>query len=87
MQVNCAECGNKAIITSRQVLDPKLANLYCVCKNAECGHSFVMNLAFSHTLSPSSFQAKRMMIEMLRGMGRAEQLELLAQAQHNAGAI
>ncbi|ABC27309.1 conserved hypothetical protein [Hahella chejuensis KCTC 2396] len=87
MQVNCTECGNKAIITSRQALDPKLANLYCVCKNAECGHSFVMNLAFSHTLSPSSFQAKKMMVEMLRGMDRAEQLELLAQARNDMSVI
>ncbi len=84
MQVKCTECNSKAIISSRNELDPKVADLYCICRNPHCGHSFVMKLTYSHTLSPSSFQARRMATDIFRGLPKSEQLELLQQLQASA---
>lgn len=81
MQVKCTECQHKAIISSRNELDPKVADLYCICRNPECGHSFVMKLTYSHTLSPSGFQARQLAVELLRGLPPAEQMDLLQQAR------
>lgn len=81
VQVNCSECNSKAVIHSRHDKDPKVADLYCSCKNPLCGHTFVMNLSFSHSLSPSANQSKTLMLDMLRNMSQQEQLDLINQAQ------
>lgn len=54
MRIRCPRCNGKAIIRSSKELSPTLKQLYCLCGDPECGHSFVMDLAFSHTLSPSA---------------------------------
>lgn len=78
MQIDCIECGNKATIYSRRKLDVKVSQLYCSCKDPECGHTFVMDLSFSRTLSPSGQQTQQMMINMLRALPDAERRQLLA---------
>lgn len=79
MQVDCPECYGTAIIHSRKQLDIKMSKLYCSCKNPLCGHTFVMDLSFSHTLSPSGKQADNLILNMLKAMP-IEQRELLIQA-------
>lgn len=81
MRIKCTECHRKAVISSRNELDPKVADLYCLCTNPECGASFVMKLSYSHTLSPPRRQVHSMAVELLRGLPPAEQLELLQQAR------
>nr|WP_241169277.1 ogr/Delta-like zinc finger family protein [Serratia marcescens] len=54
MKVYCPECGANSIISKTNRKDPKLSDLYCQCTDVECGHTFVMNLTFSHTISPSA---------------------------------
>jgi len=81
MLVNCIECGQKAIITKRKTQSEAVADLYCSCKDSECGHTFVMTLAFSHTLSPSAKDTDKMLIELLRGRSQQEQLQLLDKAR------
>jgi hypothetical protein len=46
--------------------------LYCSCNNPQCGHGFVMNLAFSHTLSPSAVDMPPEALERIRGATRGE---------------
>jgi hypothetical protein len=58
MRVICDKCHGKARITTRREITPRFTKLYCVCNNAECGHSFVMHLEFAHTLSPSGLNIK-----------------------------
>lgn len=78
MQINCIKCGAKSVITSRNEVDPKLSQLYCACKNVEhCGHTFVMDLAFRHTISPSALDRRALLIDMLQAMPTAERQELL----------
>lgn len=54
MRVYCKVCGQRGRITKSNQLSPAVADLYCQCTDAECGHSWVATLSFSHTLSPSS---------------------------------
>ena len=81
MRVKCTECQKKALIQSRNELDTKVADLYCVCSDPLCGHTFVMKLAYSHTLSPSRHQAQQMAVDYLRSLPLAEQQRLLDQAR------
>lgn len=78
MQINCTECGEKSIIHSSKRLDAKMSQLYCSCKNPLCGHTFVMDLSFSHTLSPSSKQHKDVVVSFLRALPDAERQLMLA---------
>lgn len=81
MRIKCTECNSKAIISSRNELDPKVADLYCLCRNPECGATFVMKLSYSHSLSPSRNQARSMAVNLLRGLPPAEQMDLLQLAR------
>ncbi|QXN26711.1 ogr/Delta-like zinc finger family protein [Shewanella putrefaciens] len=54
MRILCTTCHSKAVIGKTDRLSPAHANLYCSCSDPECGHTFVVNVSFSHTLSPSA---------------------------------
>lgn len=60
MKVICTECGADAKIKKTARKHAHFADLYCSCSEPECGHTFVMNLTFSHTLSPSAMTHGRM---------------------------
>jgi hypothetical protein len=53
--------------------------LYCQCSSAKCGHTWVANLTFSHTLSPSAQVVDRLLFDRLRTLSRVEQRELFDQ--------
>lgn len=76
MRVYCKECGSKGRIASREELSKEFAKLYCQCGSAPCGHTWVTNLTFSHTLSPSAQAVDRLLFDRLRDMPQAEQREL-----------
>lgn len=78
MRVNCTECGGKATIQSSKCLDVKLTKLYCSCSDPICGHTFVMDLSFSHTLSMSGQQSKAMIANFIRALPETERQQLLA---------
>lgn len=78
MQVDCTECGGKSFIETRKRLDKKMSQLYCCCKNPHCGHTFVMDLCFSHTLSPSAQQHKDVVVSFLRALPDTERQMMLA---------
>ncbi|CAD5379001.1 Transcriptional regulator [Pseudomonas sp. OF001] len=79
MRVYCKECGGKGRIASREELSMEFARLYCQCLSAECGHTWVTNLTFSHTLSPSAQAVDRLLFDRLRELPRARQRELFDQ--------
>ncbi|MFG0454937.1 ogr/Delta-like zinc finger family protein [Shewanella mangrovisoli] len=54
MRILCPTCHSKAVIGKTDRLSVAVANLYCSCTDPECGHTFVANVSFSHTLSPSA---------------------------------
>ena len=79
MRVYCKECGSKGRIASREEMSMEFAKLYCQCLSAECGHTWVTNLTFSHTLSPSAQAVDRLLFDRLREMSRHQQRELFDQ--------
>lgn len=65
---------------------PKLSDVYCYCSNVECGHTFVMNVSFSHTISPSALSGQGRIKELMDALPPEERqnaLELLLAAKEN----
>ncbi|WP_136165385.1 ogr/Delta-like zinc finger family protein [Brenneria corticis] len=54
MKVLCPECNGKAVIRKTVRKHRHISDLYCACADVECGHTFVLNVTFSHTISPSA---------------------------------
>jgi len=79
MRVLCPECGAKSFIQKSNRISLGYSDLYCSCRDAECGHSFVMNLSFSHTLSPSSKSASELAFELLKSLAPNQRQEIKAQ--------
>jgi hypothetical protein len=80
MRVLCTSCGKKAIIGKTDRLSLAHANLYCSCTDPECGHTFVANVSFSHTLSPSARNSSAIITALAKALSpeqrRALQQEL-----------
>lgn len=80
MKVICPECGQNSIIRKTARKHRQLSDLYCACTDVECGHTFVMNLTFSHTLSPSAKNQGsllRGLVDSLKGDDRQLLMNLL----------
>ena len=56
MRVKCSKCKAKAAVTSRKEITDRVTDLYCMCTNPDCGHSFVATLSFSHSLGAAGPQ-------------------------------
>lgn len=81
-KIKCPECGSPAIIRKSDWKDKKLADLYCACAEVECGHTFVFNASFSHTLSPSGLTGNKLvkfLIDQLKPEEKQIALNLLNQ--------
>ncbi|PMM07010.1 transcriptional regulator [Vibrio kanaloae] len=79
MRVVCPECGEKARIQKSNRISTGYSDLYCSCSDPECGHSFVMNLTFSHTLSPSAKTTSQLAFEMVKALAPDQRQELKQQ--------
>jgi len=79
MRVFCPECNNKSRIQKTNRISTSYADLYCSCSDPECGHSFVMNLSFSHTLSPSAKTTSQLAIDLVRALAPEQRQELQLQ--------
>ena len=78
MRVLCRICSKKAIIGKTDRLSVDHANLYCSCSDPECGHTFVVNVSYSHTLTPSARTSTELVTQLMRAMS-PEKLELIQQ--------
>jgi len=80
LKIECPECGSNAVIRKTNRKHKELADIYCACADVECGHTFVMNLTFSHTLSPSAKKGDILLQQVIHSMSpqqRQMALELL----------
>lgn len=68
LKIECPDCGSKAVIKKTNRKHRKIADIYCACADVECGHTFVMNLTFSHTLSPSAKTGDMLMQTLINGL-------------------
>lgn len=66
MRVKCTRCNYKAIIQSTSQESDSVKKLYCTCSNPDCGHTFVMDLSFSHTISPSAIDFPEPLLEKIK---------------------
>lgn len=76
MRVLCTVCSKKAVIGKTDRISLQHTNLYCSCTDPECGHSFVVNLSFSHTLSPSAKTASEVVTALARSLSPEARKEL-----------
>lgn len=76
MRVLCPTCGKKAIIGKTNRLSVGHADLYCSCTDPDCGHTFVTNLSFSHTLSPSALTSSALVTELVKSMSPDKRQQL-----------
>ena len=77
MRVLCKHCGSKAIIGSTDRISVDFTRLYCQCSDVKnCGHTFVMDLGFSHTLNPPTGVVDQLLVERIRKMPVEQQREL-----------
>ncbi|WP_083265496.1 ogr/Delta-like zinc finger family protein [Pseudomonas sp. 1D4] len=85
MRIYCTQCRGKARIASRDEVSPAFTRLYCQCLDAsDCGHRFVMQLTFSHSLVPISGVVDRMLFDRLREMPSQQRRELLEQLESSS---
>nr|WP_075518858.1 ogr/Delta-like zinc finger family protein [Moritella viscosa] len=82
MRVLCPECGDKSRIQKTNRISNSYTDLYCSCSDPLCGHSFVMNLSFSHTLSPSAKSTSQMAMELMRTLAPEQRQELQLQMSY-----
>jgi hypothetical protein len=76
MRVLCTSCGKKAVIGKTDRLSLAHANLYCSCTDPECGHTFVANVSFSHTLSPSAKSSSQLVKQLVTAMSPESRQQL-----------
>ena len=79
MRITCTKCKERAMIRTSEEMSETLRRLYCVCRNPQCGHTFVMDLSFSHTLSPSALDLPESILARLRERGGAHMGSLFAE--------
>lgn len=87
MKMTCPECLASATIRKTNRKHPQLADVYCSYTNVECGHTFVMNVSFSHTISPSALKGQgrvKELIDALPEEDREKALAFLLQAKKQA---
>lgn len=78
MKIKCNRCGSRSIINSSSEESDAVKKLYCSCKNPQCGHTFVMELSFSHTLSPSALDFPEEFVKKIQTATRMEQQRIFS---------
>lgn len=84
MRVDCPACGAKSIIKKTARKHRDLSDLYCACTDYECGHTFVMNVTFSHTISPSAKNRGSMLKTIVESINNDDKQILLDLLQKSA---
>ena len=77
MRVKCPECRARAVIKSTNILHPQLTELYCACGDVNCGHTYVLQVSFKHTLSPSRKSLDDLLVGMISTLGQTQKTELM----------
>jgi hypothetical protein len=52
----CPVCNHDAGIRDSDQETDLVKNLWCICLNVGCGHTFKMQLSFTYTISPSAIE-------------------------------
>lgn len=79
MRIYCAACDHKGRIGSREEITRRYVKLYCQCLDPQCGHTWVSELTFKHSLQPPAQQLDTLLVERIRNLSPAQQQELFLQ--------
>ncbi|WP_162975270.1 ogr/Delta-like zinc finger family protein, partial [Yersinia sp. IP36721] len=77
LKIECTECGAMAIIKKTNRKHREIADIYCACADVECGHTFVLNLTFSHTISPSAKTGDKLLKTVVQGLNPQQRQMML----------
>lgn len=86
MRIYCTACDHKGRISSREEITRSYVKLYCHCLDARCGHTWVSELTFKHTLQPSARHLDTLLVERIRSLPAEQQQELFLQLGTAQGA-
>ncbi|HEJ9541874.1 TPA: ogr/Delta-like zinc finger family protein [Proteus mirabilis] len=81
LTIYCPECGEKAMIKKSNRKHKELTDLYCACRDPLCGHTFVLNLTFSHTLSSSAKKQDALLLAMIKNLSPQQREKALTLLQ------
>lgn len=81
LTIYCPECGEKAMIKKSNRKHKELTDLYCACRDPLCWHTFVLNLTFSHTLSPSAKKQDALLLAMIKNLSPQQREKALTLLQ------
>lgn len=79
MRIYCAACDHKGRISSREEITRNYVKLYCQCLDAQCGHTWVSELTFKHSLRPPAQRLDTLLVERIRNLSAEQQQELFLQ--------
>ncbi|MGO2288039.1 ogr/Delta-like zinc finger family protein [Pseudomonas lundensis] len=79
MRIYCTGCGHKGRISSRAEVTRGYVKLYCQCLDAQCGHTWLSELTFIHSLRPPAQHLDTLLIERIKNLSAAQQQELFEQ--------
>ena len=79
MRIYCTACDHKGRISSREEITRGYVKLYCQCLDAKCGHTWVSELTFKHSLRPPTQRLETLLVERIRNLPAEQQKELFLQ--------
>lgn len=77
MRIKCPECGARAVIKSTNAIHPQLTDAYCACSDVNCGHTYVLQVSFKHTLSPSRKSLDDLLVGLIGSLDPKKKVELM----------
>ncbi|MDX7507471.1 Ogr/Delta-like zinc finger protein [Citrobacter freundii] len=77
MRIKCPECGARAVIKSTNPIHPQLTEAYCACSDVNCGHTYVLQVSFKHTLSPSRKSLDDLLVGLIGSLDPKKKVELM----------
>lgn len=86
MRIKCPECGSRAIIKTTNPIHPQLSELYCACGDVNCGHTYVLQVSFKHTLSPSRKSLDDLLVGLIGSLGQKQKAELISRLGQSVAA-
>ncbi len=54
--MKCPVCRARSVIRDSEEVTPLVRDLYFICTNVDCGHTWKAQLGFVYTLSPSAIE-------------------------------
>ncbi len=78
MRMRCPHCKSWASVRNSVEVTPLLRELFLICKNAACGHTFAAATEINRTLSPSATPDPAILIPLSPHMRRRALMDQMA---------